>query len=449
MAKYVECMASQLDLFTTLPVQSNILRTDEVSYKPVTSITNNTTIEFTSLGHGDTYRDLSSMYLRLLVRLKKSLTENHEGSRAATMNMNGEIDTPGSEAKGGGVVNNVLHSLFKQCTIYLNGTPISQSDNNYAYRAYLETVLNYDERASGTHLVNSGFIIDTPGYMNSLDDKNIGYVNRKKIFAGSNLVELVGKVHGDMLNQHKLLINNVDLRVVFSLEKPEFYTLEDEKDTSIMEIVDATLYLNHITVNPGILLAHEHALSKRNAIYNYKRVEVKSYTVAGQNSSLSLDSVIVGIIPSFLIFAILPNDSYVGKRSANPFYFLHYSITNFYLTINGVQVPSQPLVFDYDKSPPISTRGYSNLFKNVGIHYRNHGNLIKKQFFDDGCFLLCFDLTNDQNFSEQCANLLNQGTIRIDARFAKPLPHTVTCLVYAEYDACLEINQARQVIKVL
>lgn len=449
MANYAECMVSQLDLFTNVPIQSNILKTEEISYKPVTSIANNSLIEFCSLGHGDTYRDLSSMYLRLLVRLKKSPTTNYAAAQGEVLNQDGSILTPMKKAEGGGVVNNLLHSLFKQCTIYLNGVAISQSDNNYAYRSYIETVLNYDERASSTHLVNSGFIIDTHGQMNSLDDKNLGYVKRKEIFGASNQVELIGKVHADMLNQSKLLLNNVDLRVVFSLEKPEFYTLEADNGTSVIEIIDATLYLNHVTLNPGILLAHEQALSKKNAIYNYKRVEVKSYTVAGQNTSLSLDNVILGVIPNFILFCMLPNDAYTGKRSLNTYNFQHFNISNFYLTVNGLQIPNQPLVFDYKQSPPISARAYSSLFKNVGIHYHNHGNLIKKEFFDSGCFLLCFDLTNDQSFSDQCANLLNQGTIRIDARFAEPLTNTITCLVYAEYDACIEIDRTRQVIKTL
>lgn len=452
---YVECMSSQLDLFTTIPIQSNILKTEEISYKPITSILNNSIIEFSSLGHGDTYRDLSSIQLRLLVRLKKSSTEHFARGQAAILGPDGKtVTTPAKEAEGGGLVNNVLHSLFKQCTIYLNGIAISQSDNNYAYRAYLETILNYNELSSNTHLVTSGFAIDTPGNMNSLTD-NKGYLARKKMFEGSCVVELVGKLHGDMLNQNKLLINNVDLRIVLSLEKPEFYTLEADTGTSIMEIIEATMFMNHVTLNPGILIAHEQALAKRNAIYNYKRVEVKSYTVSSLNSSFSLDNCVIGQIPNFILFCMVQNDAYTGQRTLNPYNLQHFDISNFYLTLNGNQIPNQPLMFDYSKQPPISTRGYSNLFKNIGIHYHNHGNLIKKEFFDNGAFMICFDLTNDQSFSEQCANLLNQGTIRIDAldaqltRFTNAIPNTLTCLVYTEYDACIEIDQARQIIKTL
>ena len=72
---FVECMKSELDLFKSIPVQSSILKTEEVAYKPIASLDNPNVIEFVSLGYGDTYRDLSSVYLKLRVRLLKDAKE--------------------------------------------------------------------------------------------------------------------------------------------------------------------------------------------------------------------------------------------------------------------------------------------------------------------------------------------------------------------------------------
>ena len=41
-----------------------------------------------------------------------------------------------------GPVNNWLHSLFSQVDVYLNGTFVTPYTNTYAYRAYIETLLN-------------------------------------------------------------------------------------------------------------------------------------------------------------------------------------------------------------------------------------------------------------------------------------------------------------------
>lgn len=144
-----------------------------------------------------------------------------------------------------------------------------------------------------------------------------------------------------MLNQSKLLINNVDLRIVLSLEKPEFYMLEADASTSVVSIMDAAMFMNHVTINSGVLFAHEQVLSQKNAYYPYKRVEVKSYTVPAANMALSLDNVILGQLPNFLLFCMVSNEAYAGKGSLNPFNFKNYKMSNFYLTVNGVQIPNQ------------------------------------------------------------------------------------------------------------
>ena len=42
--------------------------------------------------------------------------------------------------------------------------------------------------------------------------------------------------------------------------------------------------------------------------------------------------------------------------------------------------------------------------------------------------------------------LSRQGNIRIEDNFGKPLPHSVTCIVYSEDSGYIEINLARDMI---
>ena len=49
-------------------------------------------------------------------------------------------------------VNNTLHSLFSQVTVALKDHNITQPNSDYAYRAYLETLLNYSSSAKNTWL---------------------------------------------------------------------------------------------------------------------------------------------------------------------------------------------------------------------------------------------------------------------------------------------------------
>lgn len=425
------CMKSELDLFAKKPVQTNVLKTEEIAYKPLSSLEKATTIEFLSLGHSDTYRDLSSIYLRLKVRL----VADH----------NGKVHTDGKV----GLVNNVLHSLFRQCSIYLNNKPIAQTDNNYNYRSYFENLLSYGSEAADIHLEGSGWILDTAGQMDVHDEKkNTGLDRRKALFAKSNTVELIGRIHGDLFNQPKFLINGVDLRIIFTLEKPEFYVLSNvEADTSCIEIQEATLYMNHVTINPNILIAHQAVLSKQPATYPYKRVEVKSYTVAPGSLTMSIDNAVVGQLPNLMLIGFVENTSYSGSRKLNPYNFQHCNVSSFYLVINGIQVPSQAIDFDYtNKDAPISMRGFESLFRGTNLHQMDRTHQVRKASFDAGYFLLAFDLTPDKSYSRQdCLHVLNQGIVRLEARFAQAIPKTLSVIVYTEYDATLEIDRDRNV----
>ena len=44
-----------------------------------------------------------------------------------------------------GVINNLGHSFWEQIVLHINDTKVTESSNNYAYKAMLETLLRYDD----------------------------------------------------------------------------------------------------------------------------------------------------------------------------------------------------------------------------------------------------------------------------------------------------------------
>ncbi|XP_055380735.1 uncharacterized protein F54H12.2-like [Condylostylus longicornis] len=427
-----ECMKSELDLFATPPIQTNILKSEEVSYNPIASLDNPSIIEFVSLGHGDTYRDLSSTYIKLKVQiLKKDGTAWHDDKGADQKT----IQQPS-------VLNNILHSLIKQCNVQLNGKNITPSDGNYHYRAYIESLLNYGTDAATTHLECAGWILDKPNIARS---DNNGSKERQKLYHNSNVVELMGKLHVDMFNQPTHLINNVDIRILFTLEKPNFFLFADDSDESQFKIVEAKLFMRHVTINPSVLLAHNAVLEKSNVTYHYKRVEVKNFTIPSNSSSISLDNVFIGQLPNTIIFCMTENAGYSGKRSKNPYNFKHFDISQFMLYVNGVQVPNAAIETSFSDDNNCNTRAYHTLFSGTGIYHNDRGHQITKSMFANGFFLLAFDLTPDASGNEICQRLLNQGTIRIEARLSKPTPSTLTALIYGEFDSNVQIDKNRNV----
>jgi len=424
---FTECMKSELDLFQPPSIQTNILKNEEVAYKPITSLENQSVIEFACYGHADTYLDLSSINLCL----KFQITKNDGSPYKET-----DVDQPG-------MVNNMLHSLFRQVNISLNGKNINSTDGNYSYRAYIEQLLNYGDDAYKTHLQLPGWTLE-PKNLDTLA-ANDGLKTRSNLTKNSSIVEVYGKLHADMLNQPLFLLNNVDLRIALTLNKPEFYLLGVDTDTSLVKVIEATLYIKHAHINPNILIAHHKMLENTTAKYHYKRNEIKSFTIPSGGNSISLDNIVLGQLPTNLIFMMVDNDAYAGKRSKNPYNFKHNKMTSFALYVNGVQIPNEPIHMNFSNGT-MYARAYSTLFTANGILHTPQGNLITKEMFKDGYFMLAFDLTADMSSNESCNSLMNQGSLRIEARFGEAINSTKTCLVYLEYDTTLEIDKNRNII---
>ena len=94
-----ECLKSELFLFAIPPTQTTIENSHWIQYKPISSLTDDSPIEFVLPGTGEEYIDLAHTMLSLRVSLQAIV----DVPQAAT------ADVPKV-----GPVNNIMHSLFNQ-----------------------------------------------------------------------------------------------------------------------------------------------------------------------------------------------------------------------------------------------------------------------------------------------------------------------------------------------
>ena len=71
--------------------------------------------------------------------------------------------------------------------------------------------------------------------------------------------------------------------------------------------------------------------------------------------------------------------------------------------------------------------------------------MITMELFTKDFYVLEFDLTHDREADEEHISLPRQGNVRIEARFKKPLPEPITCILYAEFPGHVEIDNSRNV----
>jgi len=89
--------------------------------------------------------------------------------------------------------------------------------------------------------------------------------------------------------------------------------------------------------------------------------------------------------------------------------------------------------------------GYRTFFEGSGKHHSNAGQQITHDMFVNGYIMLLFDLTTDRGASKVHTSHPEQGNIRVELKFAKPLPEAITCLLYLEFDNSVLINLARNI----
>ncbi|XP_071578687.1 uncharacterized protein F54H12.2-like [Temnothorax nylanderi] len=413
-----ECLKSELDFFSLPPTQTSIESSQWIYYKPITSLGDDAPIEFVIPGHGEDYLDLTHTMLSLRIRVETSPLAGGGGD--------GQTSTPGGPAFKVGPVNHLLHSMFNQIDVYFNQKLVSPPNNAYAYRAYIEALLNYSSPAKTSHLTSCLWDMDTPGLMDALVDSetpNPALVRRARYIHEGHALDLIGHLHCDVFNQDKFLINGVEVRMRLVRSKDSFCLMENTS-TSKIRILDASLLVRRAKISPGVLLAHASMLSKTTAKYPLTRVEVKTFTIHAGLVGESIDNVILGQLPKRIIVGFVDNRAFNGDRKLNP--------------------PLQP---SFSRDEPLYVEAYHTLFSGTGIHFLNEGNSISREDYAEGFTLFAFDLTPDlsANFAGHW-NLVKHGSLRLEVRFEKALTTTVNCIVYAEFDNVLEIDSSRQII---
>lgn len=418
---------SELDIFAVPPTQNSVESGQMQCYRPFSTLSDNSPIEFLVPGHGDEYIDLTHtmIYITAKINIKDSANEKSASDEANVA-----------------PINNWLHSMFSQVDIYLNQKCITPPSNCYNYRSYVENLLNYGDDAKTTHLATNFWYQDTAGNMDKTDTANAGYAKRRSMTKNSQIVDMYGNLHCDLFNQDKYLLNGVEMKIKLQRAKTEFQLMATGCDPSIT-ILDAILYVRKIKINPSILIAHARALSVATAKYPITRVDVKTISIPTGVQNKTIDNLYLGQLPKRCIIGFIENKAFNGDLILNPYNFQSFNYNFLSLYLDSVQIPSTPLTPDFTKN--LYTRAYHSLFSGSGIHFSDTGNCITKTDYPFGYCLAAFDLTSDLSSNESHWNIIKSGCLRFEVRFDKPLTNTITAIIFAEFDNVIEIDINRNV----
>ena len=469
------CEKSEVDLFSIPPTQLSLEKGRWIEYRPLSSVQNNDSAITFVIAGTDEYLDLSKTILVV------------EGK--VVPGTGGDLSTGQASIAP---VNNFLHSLFRQVDVYFNGKQVTPAMGTYAYRSYLETLLNYDVSAKESQLSSAMYYKDTAGNMDeagslpsSMTIKNVtavtsagnggtatlttenvsipvpgtgnqGFAKRHTFIENSKKFTLSGPIFTDVFMSDRLLINMLDLKVVLNRSYNEF-CLMDKNSTSKnprVELTDVVLKIRKVKVDQAIRDSTEVLLKQTPAIYPVRRVVCKALSIAPGLPNVRLDNIFSGLVPTSFVFGLVDSNAYTGEYGKNPFNFKHYDISTITLSVNGEEIPFKQLRLKFPNTSDTESKkktvdfiqAYNTLFSGTGKMFSNMGLDITRDDYPQGFTLFAFDLTPDMCNTADYFNTVQRGTLSVDLTFEKDTPEAISMVCYSDFENIIRIDSERNVI---
>ena len=414
------CPASKSELFLSHvpPTQASIVDFNVTEYRPLATITGETPlIEFMIPAMADRFTDLDDMYLHIKFKYEVTGAEN------------ADVVCP---------VNNLLHSMFAKVDVTLQDKTVTPSSQYYAYKSYLEKLLGFGKRAKDTYLRTSGWMRDT-GF--AAPD-----AARAAAMAKDSTIELIDKLHIDLLAQDRLLLNGIQLKLSLQTNRPSFYFHASKKEISISKITfeHVALYVKHVEISDLAFNDIRASILKNPIVYPISRNEIRQFVLSKGELNRSLDNVVQGQLPRRLFIMLVKNAAENGDISLNPFNFEHFKLNYLACFLNGDQYPCIPYQPDFTKNQCV--REYFDLFRSLNQLNAKPNLDITLSEFISGFTIYGVNFAADASDPvDGHFNPLKRGNLRIDLRFATALTDVTTVLVFAQFESLISIDKDRNV----
>lgn len=245
---FSEWQPKELDIFRLNPTQTAVERIFYQQIRPINQLSPFSPVEFVIAGNnGLQYVDLKNSYVSLKIKI-----------------VHGVIGANLKTTEYVGPVNLIVHSLFEQVDLTLQGKLVSTSTSHYPYKAYLQKLLSLGSDSKHSQLSTQLWIKDSQQDSDDAKTGDAALVNRTKPFLLSKPVHLISDLCHDLFGLEKYILNQVEIGMKFYQSKPAFYLMTDILSANFrIDIVEMILNVCKVQINPAIVYAHNQILQKR------------------------------------------------------------------------------------------------------------------------------------------------------------------------------------------
>jgi len=428
----------EFDIFTVPPTQMSVNDSYDVEYRPMAPVSADTPIEFQIRSSEHHYVVPSEMYLEMEIEL---------GLVKANDNNLAPVAAYGSTTTKFRPVQNIMSSMFKSVEIIVGGKVFKLQPLMYAYRAYFETLLGYDQKAKNTHLKLGGWLSDeermalvTPG-----NDK----VHKK--------ITLIGRLFSDVTHQKKSLLGGSKIDVRLEPNDVSFYTIQEDDGTYSLGAYKprvafhkAVLHVNFQEATEFLRMGHNQALSRGTAKYPITHTDIKHFTVAKGQYDIVLPNAIQGNLPrrSFIFF--VDNAAMNGARSQDPYKFLNCKVTELHMDVDGRSYPTIPYKTDFTNKK--YHKAYLDFLRVLDQNIPEPFlEITYEKYGEAPVFVIpfCPDLSSSCGFGGHVSPIHTNKHVTLKVVFEEGLPQVTSVLMYNEYDDIVEFDAERNCVSAI
>jgi len=336
--------------------------------------------------------------------------------------------------------NYLLHALFKNVEVLINGKETCAKPSTYAYRAYLDAKFGFTRDAKRSHL--------SAALWNDNPNERSQAFQIKDADVSEGEIELMGRLHVDLGFQGRSILGGTDVRVILTPNDSSFYlqTLANSnvKDVSV-RFDDASLYVTTAMLTPLFIDHHASGMAKTPAKYFMTSAEVRHDTISAGSLDKSFDNVCNGRLPRLLILQLVESQAQNGSLNSDPFDFKHFGLSYACAYINGHQVPLNAYQMDFAKGNYL--RAFLSLSQSVNQDGMDSILSINRTSYLKGNVHLAFNFAQDGSTGmASSVNPIRYGNLRVVLRFKEKTTETLTALFYCSYDTCIEIDETRSIL---
>ena len=445
-----------LELFEVPDVDYRYEASRDVEFQP--ALTGIQPITF-SIPGSDDYYDLNSLRFKVKVRLTDPAA-GYTGLHAGLLISNA------NETRHVYCVNNFGHTIFRDITMSMNGVLVTEQSNTYHYRAYIETLLNYNREEGATKLAPQGWVnqlnvaeeigataanSDVPAAADWSGNADLRALTSKLL--SENWHTFIVRPHLPTLHTGKLLVPNIQMdfelflnpKTIYLMGSPNKGTLNTKKIPAIHnDDIKVTLLMRKVTLNAAVYvrLQKERQLNKQIARYPVVRSEIRTFSFDGRTTQWEQDNVFVGRFPDRVIVGLLHSDAFNGDLERYPFAFQKFGVTQVRQTLNGEEYPYRTLQLTGDQAYE-DLLGYDRFLQAMGAYNEHKIPMLLPGDWGNGknCTLFMFNNVPSQKADDpEYRNPRQSGNTRLIIDFAAAVGHNVTVLVWSEYENMYEIN---------